>query len=272
MKTKGKHAKANAPSMDESDFVINKLVGVERIIFILASRFGMREGEIYHMRDYWIHIDDKKAKEEHTDHIEIPSSGEVCKCDKCMLSEYFEFKKKRLKDDVKTNHAWYEHIERRFYKLKKKGMLPKLREHSWTPKSDAGIRIIPAMFKEYNNFIKEYFEEHTRIENNKGEPVTRRKIHYIVSKAGKKFLNKKIYPHSLRAGLATFLGNNGMNAISMCAFFGWETIASAKPYVHPERESLIAETKRITDKYSTNFVKEDLKVRPSLPPINNKNI
>lgn len=284
MKTEGKHAKAYAPTTDELDLMIASSKGVDKLLLILTGKFGMREGEIIHMKNTWIHIGDKQSKIEKIDHIEIPLSGEVCECEKCLLQEYFKlkrkaFRKKHKKDGIETNKDWYRKTEKQFYqhirdykilnkerneKRHEKKLKPiafnikkwftedgiELKEHTWNPKSDAGVRIIPVMFPEHSQFIKEYFETHDRvIDEKKRITIPRRKIHRIISSIGKKLLHKKIYPHSNRAGLATYLGNNGMSTVSMCAFFGWDDFASARPYIHSEREAMITETKRIAENY-----------------------
>lgn len=244
-----RHAKEFAIEDSELTELINKTEGKDKLIAILAGRYAMREGEIVHMRSKWLHIGDNRSQLKGIDHIQVPSSDETCSCDKCMLQEYFILCRKRYKKKYghKPNHEWYRKMEKRFYRLKNNGKLPKLKPHAWSPKSGSGAGLIPLSFPEYTNLVKEFFE------NNETICLSRQAVWQRVRRMGRKYINKpNIYPHSLRSTALMYFADRGMTSISLTGFGRWKDIASSKPYINPKEAVVISDTKRIVEMDSSH--------------------
>lgn len=233
-----RHSFIGAPSQLELKDILSRATGIDKIIFILAGRYGLRAGEMEHFRSKWLHINDEKAKEKRIDFIEIPPFGDICECNTCLLQEWFNFQKnkeKRSKHDrkkIKKNFAWYKEQEQKFYELKTKGKLPKLPAHQWSPKSTSGARVIPLVFTEYTSFLKDFFSK------NESVGISRISIWRRMKKFG-------VRTHQNRSTSISYFANNDMNPHSLKKFAGWKTIASCDPYISREEKAMIEEAKQI---------------------------
>lgn len=236
-----KHSYENAPTQSRLKELIDDSTGKDRLILILTGKYTMRAGEASHMRSWWLHIGDEVAKEAGVDHIQIPRHGDLCTCDTCMIYEFRKMKKDELKKSkydkkkIKKPAGWWDKMQKKYYELKRKGKLPKLPEHKWSPKSSAGARLIPLSFSEYTKFIQDYFEKHDSI------CLTRQAIWQRMRKFG-------IHPHQNRATAIMYWSKKKMHPRSLMKIAGHEHVGATDPYDVREVWEMIEETKEIVNR------------------------
>jgi integrase len=236
-----KHSYENAPTQLELSNILATASGKDRVILILAGKYGMRAGEIEHMRASWLNVDNENSKTEHTDHIRIPRFGDPCSCDVCMLQEWFKFQKnkekkhKHDKTKIKKTFIWYKDTEKEYYRLKKHGKLPELPKHDWSPKSSAGARLIPLSFPEHTSYLQDYFSKNDSL------GIGRQAIWLRMKKY-------KIHTHSFRATALKYWGDRNINPRSLMKLAGHATIASSDPYINRDVHEMVEETKQIVKK------------------------
>lgn len=98
-------------------------------------------------------------------------------------------------------------------------------------KTEAGARVLPlkrdaAMWE----CAKVYFETYPTVDK---QQVSRQAVHLtirtIANRAG--LLDRRVYPHALRATAATRFASMGANEAALCGLMGWNDLRSAQPYI-----------------------------------------
>ncbi len=98
----------------------------------------------------------------------------------------------------------------------------------WKPKSTAGARTIPAldMNPEGWDAIKRYMTAHDEI------AISRQTIYRrIVKLARSAGIDRRVYPHALRATAATEAAYKISNPSVLCDIFGWSDLKTAQIYI-----------------------------------------
>lgn len=95
----------------------------------------------------------------------------------------------------------------------------------WKPKSKAGIRAVAIP-----NFLKPVLLSFLTKSPN-GLRMTRQAAWYRIQRLAEKAKVPRIFPHALRATLATILASHGFTAIELCAHMGWTRLNMGEHYV-----------------------------------------
>jgi hypothetical protein len=217
----------------------------DKILVILCGFFGLREGESIHFRKDWIHYNDVEAKHYKYPHIEVPDSGTIeCNCVDCKKREYI-----KLKDDgVPHSKEWNSKIQNRFYKLKNQKMKDgesKLdhifRKHHiipyWQPKTTEGAGKVGTFDNSVFEPLIAFFQKNESI------GLSRFKVWSRISKLGLNGLNKKLFPHAIRASHATILSRKGVNVFSIKTNMRHRGIGTTNEYVNSEAEQSLKDIK-----------------------------
>jgi integrase len=209
---------------------------VDKFILTVLGNCGLRAGELLHMKKGWCHVGDEEAEIFGHDFIEIPKRGLICDCEECRIQKFYQIQLKRYKEKYEVKNAnteWFRKTQKKYYRLKASGKLPKL-QRRWKPKSKKGAGKIP-INKETGKVISEFFEKYDSLN------ITRRQLHKRVSRHGLKVLpDKHVYPHSLRASVATNFANSGkFTSTDLRCFMRWSNIAVADSYVKPDERRMI---------------------------------
>jgi len=238
-KDKVRHSKYFVLSPEEVRIMLNHSVGRDNFVIASLTFGGIREGELVHMQNNWIHINDKAAEKFKVNHITIPAMGNICDCDDCTRQAYFEF----MRGKTKRTSNWYPKMQKKYYALKQADDLPDLGEIRWSPKSESGARIIPILFPEYKTAVQSYFKD------NKSVDITRQTVWRIVKRVGKTSFGEErtIYPHVIRATCATLWAGTGMDPYDLTTLMGWKSIKSAEPYIQADVKKMITTVKSKKD-------------------------
>jgi len=98
----------------------------------------------------------------------------------------------------------------------------------WKPKSAAGERTIPALDMSPDGWeaIRRYMTAHDRID------ISRQTIYRRIVKLAKAAkINRRVYPHALRATAATEAAYRISNPNILCDIFGWSDLKTAQIYI-----------------------------------------
>lgn len=112
----------------------------------------------------------------------------------------------------------------------------KWRDNIWSPKTRSGQR---------NLLIVPELEPYLRKLDggiNRSRQALEQRFVRIKFRSG---LMKLAYPHCLRASFATKLSEEGISAISLCYFLGWDSLIPAESYVQSSMKRAHEEFKRI---------------------------
>ena len=218
---------------------------IDKFILTVLGECGLRAGELLHMRKGWIHVDDEEAEIFGHNYIDIPSSGQMCDCEECKIQKFYQIRLKRYKKKYNVKHAtteWFRKMQKKYYRLKRLNKLPELKRR-WKPKSKKGAGKIPVNEKT-GKVIKEFFEKYN------GLHMTRRTLYNRVSKHGLKILpDEHVYPHALRASVATNLANSGkFTTTDLRSFMRWSSISLADHYVKSDEKRMVESFKKLNKK------------------------
>lgn len=109
----------------------------------------------------------------------------------------------------------------------------------WTPKTRKGVRKIPIR-SFYRPFLTAFFKESPA-----GIGVTERTIENWLSEYAKRAgLSIKVFPHCLRATLASEFAAAGMSQEFMIQFFGWVKFQTAASYINLDAKMTDEMTKK----------------------------
>jgi integrase len=200
--------------------------GLDQICVIGTGFFGLREGELIHLRKDWIHVNDEDSKRYKIDHITVPDSGDECWCDDCMMREYRTFRRKNKQHYTLEGH---QQIQKDFYKLKNGGKLKSLfKKHKlipmWQPKTASGERRIPFIEPNTIPIIVDFFDK------NKILGLDRFHVWHRIKQLGLKHLEKKLFPHAMRATFNTILAKKGLNIFTVKDTMGHMDISTTDKY------------------------------------------
>ncbi len=165
-----------------------------KFVILVAGRLGLRAGEISHMKKGWIDFDREV--------IDIPYQ-EDCSCGYC---------KQQAKQEVEYNEEL---------------TMEEAMENRWHAKTIHASRAVPFDFSEKTkNIIEKFFDEYEEY------PKSRLSVNRRVEQAKRKTdLEKRIYPHCLRATGATFHAYKGLPAVALQNLMGWADIKTAQKYI-----------------------------------------
>jgi len=234
-------SKQHVISEDDLYLLLNATKDKDRVLVILTGFFGLREGEACHFRKDWIHVSDSDAEYFKVNHISIPDSGTMeCWCNDCMLRAYKDFKKtKGLHHDT----TWHEKMQKRFYKHKSAKRLNDLFEKyniipTWRPKTPSGERRVPFLESDTVQYLLQFFAD------NKTIGIDRFGAWHRINQAGKKYLDKNIFPHALRATFGTLLARKGLNIFTVKNVMGHKEIATTDQYIESDPMRALGEIKK----------------------------
>ncbi len=161
----------------------------------VAGRLGLRAGEIAHMTREWINYE--------TEMIEIPRHSE-CECGYC---------RRQARREV-------EHDPSRSFERQ-------LRQR-WNPKTPAAARAVPFDYSErVKNVVLAFFEYYDEY------PVGVNMVSSRLEAAAAlgELLDRRLYPHCLRATAATHHAYNGLGVPALQAMMGWASVRTAQKYI-----------------------------------------
>jgi integrase len=167
--------------------------------FILAGagRLGLRAGEVSHMTDEWVDLDNCV--------IEVPLYSD-CDCGYC---------KQQSRQKIQRGYS--------------DKSLDKLMEQRWHPKTEASNRTIPYDFDPHVVDVFDRFFEANPGGFPKCRTIINRRVDRLCELAG--YDKKRFYPHSFRAHAAQRFASKGIDAHTLRKIMGWSNIEAAVDYV-----------------------------------------
>ncbi|QBI90041.1 tyrosine integrase/recombinase [Halobacterium phage ChaoS9] len=171
-------------------------------IIHMSGKLGMRIGEISHMKRTWIDVEQGL--------IEVPSHEPCEKGRDGGLCGYCRRQAKRTYQNDPENRN-----------------LDELLESYWEPKTEAAERAVPYEFDDsvadvVSSFFEYYYEVPLSVN------TCRRRVKDAAEQSD---LNRRIYPHALRATAASTHAYEGLNIASMKAMMGWAKLSTAEKYI-----------------------------------------
>lgn len=216
-----------------------------RFILMAAGRMGMRGGEIAHISKEWV------DKNMHL--ISIPEHDE---CNKGKFDEICGYCRNRVKDYLEThNTSLNEEKEKMSQKfgdklndsdldeLAKENIKEKNKSYEevatdwWQPKTTASVRSIP-----YDLTVRVQLTTEKFFYSYDEMPISKATINRRVNRAAEKSsLNKRIYPHSLRATAATTHASRNVSPYALMSVMGWRDMDTARTYISASDDSAARE-------------------------------
>jgi hypothetical protein len=243
-------------SIEELLLMISKGNELERVILASTGLCGMRKGEVMHMRPSWLITEGSDFKK-YGAHIKIMYAPQECDCIRCQFAAY-----RRYRQSVEAGHhniEWYKQVSKDFYDIKpvknrKSGLysrmnsvkLKKLNLRTyWIPKTPSGERRIP-LIPLAQQILTNYYSKHKQIE------IKEIDFWWTVNQIGKRVLDKRIYPHSMRATYGTILANSmSITSAALKRLMGWSNLTTADNYI----ESDMYEAMKVVHKVSGDIFK-----------------
>lgn len=181
-----------------------------RLVIFASGYMGMRAGEIAHFDTNWIYWPNNMIKIPKYDKCTKGKGGGVC-----------GYCRTRAEDYAETNKVSFD----------------KALKERWTPKTENSVRSIPFDFDPRLELIIEEFNE--RYDH---FPKSKATINRRVNQAKEHSdVDRKIYPHSLRATAATLHASRGVSPYSLMSVMGWVDMETARTYVAASDESAARE-------------------------------
>jgi len=213
-----------------------------RFIIMAAGRLGMRGGEIAHISSDWV--------DEASNVIKIPQydnctngkfDEEICGYCRNRARDYLETHNTTVEEQIaEIDEEYGDSIDSETKKKmaqKKVGEINEsiedIEDNWWKPKTAASERSIPYDFDTRLHLtVKRFFEEYDSF------PISKSSLNRRVSKAAEKSeLEKRIYPHSLRATAATTHASRNVSPYALMSVMGWRDMDTARKYVAASDES-----------------------------------
>lgn len=171
-------------------------------IIHMSGKLGMRIGEIAHMKRTWVDVEQGL--------IEVPSHEPCEKGQDGGLCGYCRRQAKRTYQNDPENRD-----------------LDELLESYWEPKTAAAERAVPYEFDDsvadvLSSFFEYYYEVPLSVN------TCRRRVNDATEMSE---LNRRVYPHALRATAASTHAYEGLNIASMKAMMGWAKLSTAEKYI-----------------------------------------
>ena len=100
-------------------------------------------------------------------------------------------------------------------------------DHTWRPKTKAGVRSIPfKSFPTTREVLKGFFGAYDDVSASRR--TLQRRLKAIAQRAN---LTKKLYTHALRSTAAMQFANAGLSTQALCEIMGWEDLRTAQVYI-----------------------------------------
>lgn len=236
-----RHSKQDALSEREFELLLRAVPKLKeqkqletRFILMCAGRMGMRGGEIAHISEDWI------DRSKHV--LEIPEY------DYCTFGKFDDpcgYCRNRARDYMETHNRSFEEvvadIEEKYPQLEEMAVksiaqeeheeteiaFEKALELRWSPKTKNSARSIPYDFDvRIQLTFEDFFEEHSYFPKSKA--TLNRRVDNVVEKSN---IEKRVYPHSLRATAAMLHASKDISPYSLMSTMGWETLETARTYI-----------------------------------------
>ncbi len=136
------------------------------------------------------------------------------------------------------------HLKRSWIDFQREIIKIPYEDGKWRTKNQAAARSIPyrSMRNRVGKEIENYFDYHERI------GVPRETVWYRVKRMAKRArINKKVYPHSLRATAAFQLAEAGLSAQALRQILGWKQLGTAQQYIQQAGTAVEREMKEKKD-------------------------
>ena len=217
-----------------------------RFIIMAAGRLGMRSGEIAHINDNWVNFAENTiAIPEYQNCNRGVNDGEVCGYCRNRIRDYLnthnttieEEKEQILKefgDHVNKNNI-HKMAEERVSKKNK--TVGDVSSEWWQPKTPAASRTIPFDFDiRLHLCIERFFDEYDSF------PISKASLNRRVSEVSEiSDVDKRIYPHSLRATAATIHASRNVSPYALMSVMGWRDLDTARKYIAASDDSAAIE-------------------------------
>ena len=188
-----------------------------RLVVFLSGRYGMRAGEIAHMRESWINWD--RGMIEIPRHQPCEKGRDGSKCGYWQAAEQMVDHNPGL--DFET-----------------------ALQYLWSPKTENSNRDIPIDANTRARIAMErYFERFDCFQASRG--VVNRRV-TRAAEAAEDIDPDGLYPHALRATAASHYVARGIDIIALKAMFGWECLSTAQKYLQDSGERTARSLRRLS--------------------------
>lgn len=213
-----------------------------RFIIMAAGRLGMRGGEIAHISANWV--------DNASNVIQIPAhdnctkgkfDGEICGYCRNRVRDYLETNNTTIEEEIKKLDEEYgESIDEEAKETMAKKTVNEVNKsyeavanNWWQPKTTAAERAIPYDFNTRLHLtVERFFDKYDEF------PISKTSLNRRVSAAVEKSaLNKRVYPHSLRATAATTHASRNVSPYALMSVMGWRDMDTARKYIAASDES-----------------------------------
>jgi len=213
-----------------------------RFIIYAAGRLGMRSGEIAHISNEWV--------DRGTNLIKIPSydnctkgkyDDEVCGYCRNRLRDYLQTHNTSVEEEVaKLDMEYGDTIDDATKQTmaekearEQNKTLDDIKDKWWQPKTEAAVRSIPYDFNTRLQLcVERFFKKYDSF------PISKASLNRRVQKAAEEStLQKRIYPHALRATAATTHASRDVSPYALMSVMGWRDMDTARKYVAASDES-----------------------------------
>ena len=216
-----------------------------RFILMSTGRMGMRGGEVTHMSEKWIDRDTRVVSIPEHDSCEKGQHGGICGYCRNRVKDYLDTHNKSVDDEV-------ERIESEFGdKLDPEDVVElaesnvrgnnesfeEVADEWWQPKTPSSIRSIPydITIRVQLTFEK-FFDKYDKF------PLSKATINRRVDRAAEaSSIDKRIYPHSLRATAATTHASRNVSPYALMSVMGWRDMDTARTYISASDDSAARE-------------------------------
>jgi integrase len=217
-----------------------------KFIIMTSAKMGMRGGEIAHIDSSWIKESEK--------YIEIP------KHDKCRKGKFdgevCGYCRRRAKDYIDNHNISKDEainiiIEKFGHSVSDEKVVNAaknlIEDHNkelgdvvsdwWQPKTPQSARSIPYDFSvRLQLCVERFFDKYDEF------PISKSSLNRRVEEAKEEsHLQKRIYPHSLRATAATVHASRGVSPHSLMSVMGWQQLDTARTYISASDETAAIE-------------------------------
>lgn len=217
-----------------------------RFVIMAAGRMGMRSGEIAHIDRSWVNFAENT--------ITIPefqkcnsgkNEGEICGYCRNRVRDYLNTHNTTIEKEVeRLLDEFGEHIDKdtRFEMAKQRveernQTIEDVSSEWWQPKTPAAARTIPFDFDiRLHLCIERFFEQYSSF------PISKASLNRRVTEASEESeLDKRVYPHSLRATAATIHASRNVSPYALMSVMGWRDLDTARKYIAASDDSAAIE-------------------------------
>jgi len=213
-----------------------------RFIIMAAGRLGMRSGEIAHISSDWIDGASNIVKiPEYDNCTNGKFDDEICGYCRNRVRDYLDTNNTTVKQEIDSlNEEYGESIKKEAKQTMAKKQVEKknksvedISEKWWQPKTAAAERSIPYDFNTRLHLtVEKFFNKYDTF------PISKASLNRRVSYAAEEsILDKRIYPHSLRATAATTHASRNVSPYALMSVMGWRDMDTARKYVAASDES-----------------------------------